>query len=288
MVSQRYLIHAISHDSLTSFDTSEYDDDAVEMDYPFKSSDIAVKLVCSCNGLVLLWYDDYPDSKEFFCLWNPATHEYKVIHESPNEFLMEDGGMQAFKYDYKIDDYKLVKVVHQHGDKFPFNLASDVLVNGALHWVLAKWVIVSLNISDERFEVIQLPNEPLESKHLFTNVGVLEGCLCVLASVPEICYNVWVMQEYGIRESWTKRYVITHDRILKHDCFLSLLWSFKNGEILFFIPGNLILYNPMHASIREPNIFIQTHLYATRNYFESLVPLNSGTYVQRLEEEEEE
>lgn len=41
---------------------------------------------------------------------------------------------------------------------------------------------------------------------MLMTVGVLEGCLCLLAKVDKVGVEVWVMQDYGVRESWTKRF----------------------------------------------------------------------------------
>lgn len=66
------------------------------------------------------------------------------------------------------------------------------------------------------------------------------------------------MQDYGVGESWTKHYIIAHGYVNPKRYLGShqsrLIWSFKNGEILFKFAGMLVLYDPKHASIREQNI----------------------------------
>lgn len=78
----------------------------------------------------------------------------------------------------------------------------------------------------------------------------MEGCLCLLVKVDEVGVEVWVMQDYGVRESRTKRYVITNE-IVTNCRHLSILWNFKNGEILFMVSGGLILYDPKRGSAIE-------------------------------------
>ncbi|XP_021853486.2 F-box protein CPR1-like isoform X2 [Spinacia oleracea] len=38
-------------------------------------------------------------------------------------------------------------------------------------------------------------------------LGILDGCLCLSISYNKVCdsdFDVWVMKEYGVAESWTK------------------------------------------------------------------------------------
>ncbi|XP_026457087.1 uncharacterized protein LOC113357819 isoform X2 [Papaver somniferum] len=87
------------------------------------------------------------------------------------------------------------------------------------------------------------------------------------------------MQVYGDPKSWTKRYTVTHEimtsRIFCHGSYLSSMWSFKNGVILFEEINCLCLYDPEHGRAIECKV----NYGSVENYSESLVSLNSGTYV---------
>lgn len=110
-------------------------------------------------------------------------------------------------------------------------------------------IIVSLDISTEKFEEMQLPREVKVNKYCraCTTAGVLEGCLCLLVMYDEVGVETWVMQDYGVRESWTKLYVITNEIVTKR-CFLKIMWSFKNGRILLMDSRKLILYDRKHET----------------------------------------
>ncbi|XP_026380887.1 F-box protein CPR1-like [Papaver somniferum] len=148
----------------------------------------------------------------------------------------------------------------------------------------SSWSIISMEINNEKFKELQQPKDPSETNCV--DLGVLEGCLCLCVLVNDVqdYVQVWVMQEYGVRESWTQCYVITHEKIVNAYCLsfgysLKLTWSFENGEMLFRLhEGILVLYDPKHENAREPNI---SSLFSAgeENYFESLVSLHSGTYV---------
>lgn len=110
---------------------------------------------------------------------------------------------------------------------------------------------------------------------------------CLLAKVDKVGVEVWVMQDYGVRESWTKRFIFNHERIVNTN-YLRLMRYFKNGQILLNDCGNLVIYDMKHSSVREPNNFRSLTFYDADNYVESLVSLNSGTYLGRDEMGEHE
>ncbi|XP_026459233.1 F-box protein CPR1-like [Papaver somniferum] len=166
-----------------------------------------------------------------------------------------------------------------------------VLFNGDLHWLAVaqdKFFLLSFDISNESFIDLQLLPKELSEKNTYMILGVLEGCFCILvdsyANGIRIHREVWKMLDYGVQESWTRRYIITHESIiLNHIIFLSPLWSFENGKILLKSFGKLVLYDPEHRSARELN----KHSSFTRLAVESLVSLQSRTYVggeARIEE----
>ncbi|XP_026441795.1 F-box/kelch-repeat protein At3g06240-like [Papaver somniferum] len=222
-------------------------------------------------------------------LWNPATAEYKTVPAPPNK---QAGGVPIFGYDYKIDDYIFVLISYERLVMAVYTLRSNswksievgpgdgVFVNGTCHWLVGtrdnSKVIVSLDISNEKFVELQLPKEPLENNHLLRNVWVLEGCLSVVNAIG-VHSEIWVMQTYGVRESWTKRCVITHSRIIKEMYYLRSMWDFKNGEILLMSGSNLVLFDAISGEPRR----LGKMLKGIENYVESLVSLNSGTYVKK-------
>lgn len=112
-------------------------------------------LVGSCNGIVcLLFYDASclgSRDEEFFCLWNPATKEFKKIPESPNRLGRRETSIDAFVYDRQIEDYKLLLVGMNHGSVYTLGSNSwktiptftyswlayknEVLVGGTIYWL---------------------------------------------------------------------------------------------------------------------------------------------------------
>ncbi|XP_026426112.1 F-box protein CPR1-like isoform X2 [Papaver somniferum] len=299
------VIFFISHDLLDSLlsPDKEFLEYALEMDYPFKSGYDSVELMGCCDGVVCLWFCFSASDMNFLCLWNPATKEYKKLPKSPNADDFYDYNMIGLGNDSKSEDYKLVTQYTNVVEIYSLRLNSwtsienmayefhslnivGVPVHRDLHWLAKSQdseAIVCLDIGNQVFKEIQLPNEPLvrkNDKRKFMTVGVLEGCLCVVANVTNLHSEVWVMQDYGVQESWNKRYIITDERIM-NDYLPHLMWSFKSGELLFGLcsSDDLIIYDPKDESAGEPNMPSLTELYQEGCYYESLVSLGSGTYV---------
>ncbi|XP_026378963.1 F-box protein CPR1-like [Papaver somniferum] len=258
--------------------------------------------------------DDDIKEEQIFVL-NPSTREFKKIlvpRRVCNRGIMLRS-LFWFDYDCKIDDYKVVRVVDFGGsgkESFEvevYTLGSDswkrignvsykfekhhgVLVSGALHWfavssVQQLKVLVSLDIVNERFvevllpkERLTYPEEPLEDVKYVKNVGELGGRLCLLFHVFGVRVDLWVMQEYGVRDSWTKSFTIIDESITK-TCSLSLKWNFVDNRILLQADDKLILYDPKSERCRKLTD-CESNKDAV-NYVTSLVSLNSGRYFKQ-------
>ncbi|XP_026420686.1 F-box/kelch-repeat protein At3g06240-like [Papaver somniferum] len=228
--------------------------------------------------------------------------------------------LHAFGYDCKIGDYKVICVEYLSGIKdgclihvytlgtnswtssqtelemVPVSPQNGVLVNGLLHWLgikHGKKVIMSLDLNSERFNELEPPKEALENSLI--TVEALEGFLCVLVEVFQVQFEVWVMRDYGVRESWTRRYI--HDDIgtLKLSginvrentikSFSKVMWFF--GEILLWDGYRTVFHDLKHLTERKLSTYINFSNLVV-NYFESLVSVKSGIYVGENQEDEEE
>ncbi|XP_026423074.1 F-box protein CPR1-like [Papaver somniferum] len=300
-------LYSIGYDSLPSSPVCEIKNDVIKVDHPHH----CVGLLSSCNGLICIWIWLLVDggyNRDVLCLWNPATGEYKELPESPIGFTRNNVCVHGLGYDHKTDDYKLAIGVKGPGSKDTtlvqiYSLASNlwetektipywfsdmhisgVLVDGNLHWLALghhNFLLLSLDISDENFKEMQLPREvPEMNKDMC--LGVLQGCLCLLVKTDvngvKNYSEVWEMLDYGVRESWTKRHVITHESIINEQKYFRLVRSFKYDEILLLSDDILVLYDRKHGSARELKIG-NVRFRNAETYFESLVSLNSGTYV---------
>ncbi|XP_026397174.1 F-box/kelch-repeat protein At3g06240-like [Papaver somniferum] len=281
------------------------DDDVVVQDCPYKPVRY-MDLMGSCNGLVCVW----SSGRKLYCIWNPFTREFKELPKSPIKYDEKDVSLHVFGYDCKNDDYKLINVVDhsslvhvytlrsnswRRGKAMPYRFSrqgmpysfsrqgSGVLVNGAWHWVGSKRdngdskLIIPLDIKDVKFQELPLSKEVFKNNDLSMTIGALRERLCAIFDVG-VGFEVWMMKEYGVRESWTKCYHISHDKIKNNHCF-RLLCSLRNSEILLLSHDTLVSYDPKDGSARQHNINGVKNFHDKVDYFESLVSLGSGKYV---------
>lgn len=126
---------------------------------------------------------------------------------------------------------------------------------------------------------MHLPKDFQDDKSTLWTVGVLEECLCVTNYVSKPCQiEIWVMHDYGVQESWTKRFVIRQEEVTKNNLWqLRVIWSFKDAKILLKsdCERHFVLYDPKQDTVRSSSLVIC----GAENYVESLVSLNSGIYV---------
>ncbi|XP_030945892.1 F-box protein At3g07870-like [Quercus lobata] len=241
--------------SLFSYETFR---EVFNITIPFKKEHgrVPFRIVGSCNGILCLNISKIGDTNFLF---NPVTSEFKEppkpdypVHKlSEIEILLHIG--LGFDYDQETNDYKLVRVSYSKKMKESFysgvNVYSlrtnywrrkDTLVhgsivensfsngdlNGALHWrgairkkEIIHNIIISFNIRDE---VSRQQYEPR--------------------------FDIWVMNEYGVKETWTKQFSIGP----------LLAWSFvgcgRNEELLFATSSTILyLYDLQLQQIKPPH-----------------------------------
>ncbi len=150
--------------------------------------------------------------------------------------------ISIFVYNFKHNSWSTMD-----GEKFPYTFYSStrsvgVTLNGAPHWVVRRcmlrteYVIVYFDLVKEKFREVQLPNWlPVYAKF---ELGILEGCLCITHN-SKGSSETWAMREYGVKESWSKLFVISQSfGSLIPMCFT------RNGDVTMVVNGRkLIIFN---------------------------------------------
>ncbi|XP_058181103.1 F-box protein CPR1-like [Rhododendron vialii] len=192
----------------------------------------------------------------------------------------------ALGYDSINDDFKVVAAVHPKRDVhstvhvFSSKLSSwksiedfgyscrlfgrGSVLNGPPHWFahgstdieLRYFRIACFDVMEEKFKEVPTPIYEVES-HLF-KVGVLDGCLCTVDSRLE-SLNVWVMKEYGVKESWTKLFVVSNvPPNVPGESFINyctLLCFTKDGEFVLMLrsgtSAKFAIYNPKRKTYKR-------------------------------------
>ncbi|KAG8368943.1 hypothetical protein BUALT_Bualt15G0098900 [Buddleja alternifolia] len=197
-------------------------------------------LVGSCNGLLCLYFDS--PSKPFFGICNPILCESiklpRIITSSPPP-VYTYANHSSFGYcprtkQYKvisfmyltssIDSKRVVAEVHTVGSDswrriesapFPKIASFDPFFNGSLHWITnsskPSELISSFDLEKEKFIRVPPPphfNAEYVNKVSWINTGVLRDCLCLCYIYEDSEFEVWVMREYGVKDSWRKEFSI--------------------------------------------------------------------------------
>ncbi|KEH33350.1 putative F-box domain-containing protein [Medicago truncatula] len=232
--------------------------------------------VCSCNGILCI--ADAND-KGLIILLNPSIRKFKELPllETPQSAMYgEFQTTLGFGYDSCTDNYKVVVLMRYEmrvgsGDyvyktevkihilgtdfwkniqEFPFGvvpIGQSKFVSGTINWLTSidldpksPRFIVSFDLGKESFRKVLPPDNG--GADIFLALGVLRDCLC-LTSRDDTYFvkDVWVMREYGNRESWTKLFNVSY----RGDPILSVigepLYIFEDNKVLLKFPGYFIL-----------------------------------------------
>lgn len=94
-----------------------------------------------------------------------------------------------------------------------------MLVGSALHWVVSRKpesdtanLVAAFDLTTE--EYLLVPQPEFSSKDFHMNIGELEGCLCILCNYIQKRVDVWVMKDYGVKESWTKLFSVAQPTVI--------------------------------------------------------------------------
>ncbi|XP_076891844.1 F-box/kelch-repeat protein At3g23880-like isoform X1 [Bidens hawaiensis] len=253
---------------------------ALEVDYPSKHESNSVSIVGSCNGLVCIAVEEYVMSKALF-IWNPSTRksyrlppsgckpigwyvvcgfgydestdEYKVVALSPN---LIDGEALVRIYSLKDGNWKEIVVAYSHG--FPSPEFGKLCINGVLRWPAStghgsascSMTITSFDLVNETCGEVLQPVYDAGRKDL--RLGSLKEWLCVLCSYCGIRADVWVMKDYGVKDSWTKLVSIPYLNVPWRDHPSTPLCVSDDGERLLQIRRDrLIVYDSKNNSDTE-------------------------------------
>ncbi|KAL6195344.1 hypothetical protein ACLB2K_030963 [Fragaria x ananassa] len=159
-------------------------------------------------------------SNERFLLFNPETRESKVVPVFPKlgQWSSFDGMLYGFGFDPSNQDYKMFGVYSLKTGywrviekAYPYqcvpNGVQGKLLNGGIHWLVyrnhrdvSSMVLLSVVLAEEEVREIPLPPH-FHIRGGDVYLSVFRDCLCMILGYGE---EVWVMKEYGVRESWIK------------------------------------------------------------------------------------
>ncbi|KAG5551601.1 hypothetical protein RHGRI_009870 [Rhododendron griersonianum] len=163
--------------------------------------------------------------------FSPKTKKYKVL-----QLFLKFVSYESETYEAEAEIYTLGEGPWRSLGRVPFHPDSQSFyaslsgaldwfnhsfyasLNGAFHWLTfdraSPDFIRCFDFDSERFRVVCEPPEFGTHKKEFPNhmsLGVLGGSLSICDFSSPICVEIWIMKDYGIKESWTKEFVIENE-----------------------------------------------------------------------------
>ncbi|KAL3627361.1 hypothetical protein CASFOL_028724 [Castilleja foliolosa] len=297
----------------------------IQINTPFSNSYGFYNISGPCNGLICMTKNSdqiliiNPATREFRSLFvpqnsyhfdtvafgfDPNSGEYKVVmiglHYDQRCVSTFDehlywgtspryrGDREAVMYDFSTDSWRETGIVFPD----PFNYSQkSITLNGAFHWMPGSAYrnvpILSFRISDEVIEPIPLPGfYSWEHDNHAADLFVLNKSLALVFYYVYECYEISVMNEYGVKDSWTKLVKLGPMRFAY---FPLAFWHSNDEDMLllegvtdFEVPiydGHLISCSLQHQTVEhlpiygEPSTLQNT--FDVFMYSESLVSVNS-------------
>ncbi|KAF3431844.1 hypothetical protein FNV43_RR26580 [Rhamnella rubrinervis] len=229
-ISNDYNISILNHETLQVLDTHH--------DLPHIQNIEAgdMEIVGSCNGVVCLCYSY---SISVIILWNPATGDTKIVPRSMGFPITTscrigfgfDAGNNDYKvvrirefydpscikieiYSLKTDSWRLVTSSDQYVN-FHFNRSEvswDANINGMYSWLAVKIregrhqekTMISFNMNNDALISTPLPISGINLTFSMNYLIAIDGSLAFMDDE----YCIWVLGEYGVKESWTKLFTV--------------------------------------------------------------------------------
>ncbi|XP_075095031.1 F-box protein CPR1-like [Nicotiana tabacum] len=228
----------------------------------------------------------YHDIKGVGFGFDSVVNDYKVVRVSEvigdppfNDFNVREWRVGV--YDLITDSWRNLDHVDQQLPNLCWYPCSEMFYKGAVHWFATKDMVLILcfDLSTEIFRNMKMPDTCDFIDGKCYGLVVLDESLTLICypnpgSVPKQgkeLTDIWIMKEYGVNESWVKKYTI---RPLPIESPL-VIWR---DHLLFLQSksGLLITYDLHSEEVKEFNLQGFPKSLRIAIYKESLTPIPKG------------
>ncbi|KAL5744974.1 hypothetical protein ACOSP7_026120 [Xanthoceras sorbifolium] len=169
---------------------------------------------------------------------------------------------------------------------YAIDKSATAVVRGAIHWFASRTkeasgsnFILTFDFGSEEFGEIMLPRYHCDRGRPQVSLRVLRESLALIVgwyNNYELieCWDVWVMGEYGMAESWTKRYSI----VPEERCF-RCLGIINNNELVLDKSTRQELVSYDLENMQFKHLAISRYTKDVVDFSESLVLYNEGLHL---------
>ncbi|KAJ9551582.1 hypothetical protein OSB04_015627 [Centaurea solstitialis] len=146
-----------------------------------------------------------------------------------------------------------------------FHHLCGTFLNNYCHWIVSDNQICTFDLDKETFQLFPSPPPACvkENRLLHVRLAMLKGCLCKLETYNSH-FTIWVMKDYGIKNSWHKEVVI------RREICVDLGWplykpihpvaGLKDGSILIVFENKLCVFDPRSGTVEDTKMFFDRNL----------------------------
>ncbi|EOY03570.1 S locus F-box protein with the low allelic sequence polymorphism 1-S2, putative [Theobroma cacao] len=157
----------------------------------------------------------------------------------------------------------------------------DTYFNGAFHWHAMDYnnneVILSFDMGEEEFQNISMPDFLSVYDHsICRSLLVWNGCLALIVYPGkgiEKSFQICVMENYGMKESWTKKLTIGPLAGVERPL---MFWQNDEEIVMEGTDGQAVSYNFITKEIKNLRIYGVPKSFQSLTYVNSLVSIRRG------------
>ncbi|KAH7541895.1 hypothetical protein FEM48_Zijuj02G0015800 [Ziziphus jujuba var. spinosa] len=175
----------------------------------FLTDPMGIKILQSCNGLLLCSTSGGPEARKKYYVYNPTTKHYTILPQLPKVVCVKSRNSEQTQLEFEIYSSEMgawplstSKSFLSPISTYNIDFNGGVFWNGAIHWISTREAAGALyfNLEEERFSEMPLPPLPEDWKDWnesqFGYFGESGDHLHVIGmyNPPSKCFNVYEMK----------------------------------------------------------------------------------------------
>ncbi|OMO54682.1 hypothetical protein CCACVL1_27669 [Corchorus capsularis] len=192
--------------------------------------------------------------------YDPVSDDYKIV-EAPRMYYKCPNKQLLKVFSLKNNCWRHVKEFPDRS--FPYTISYGThatTINEIAHWdatekismIQRKKRIVYFDFTKEEMGTLPLPYDEDDDYDdcMMTSLAAFSGCLSMI-HYNGVTHDLWIMEEYGVKESWMKLFTIDNLFVedLRH-ALIPLCWM--GDEIVLGVEGEpFLIYDPIERTHRR-------------------------------------